>query len=439
MKKRKGAILLATMLVLFLILALVLALFYVIQNSQSTTTVVNERQIKDANGYSVMKYIKADILNSDMGNYRLENSSTSIDEQLYNYNVVYDEVAEDTRKYLMVHIETQNPQDKTIFWKGFFSIPILDYSHFVINPDSELGTDNIRESNLGVARANKVDNDFLNIDSSGTECGKPYIYLNEYDIDSLIEQYKDVGVIVDVPNNPHNVDVVFYDNQTISIDGILYNMTTMPIIIKTASENQIVYVYGRYATNGIRRNIIIPDNVYINLVTDSRIVISSEIYQETDACGLFLMTSHVNTTEASITFDINQYIYDAYYNQDGTVNVNSFYYGLTDGIIDPDTEMDVINLSAIFYTPNGSWGIMEKTFNHDEYNSDIVNTFYVRGGIIEYNSGYEYKHFDDVPDDYYHLTCELHNEFRNKMPNEKFDFPIMPCSKTFLFFNDKVF
>ena len=105
MRKRKGAILIMTMLILFLILALVFVVFYSIQKSQSITAIVNQRQIMESNGYSITKYIKKDILNSEMGNYRLQNGSLLIGEDLYGYGVTYEQLTEDPRKYLIISVD----------------------------------------------------------------------------------------------------------------------------------------------------------------------------------------------------------------------------------------------------------------------------------------------------------------------------------------------
>jgi len=441
--KRHGSALIVVLLILFLVMALILAALYATQLSMAINQMVAQKQLESVNVYSLTQYLHYKILTENEANQR-EVASVAIEEQLYDYSISYGQITSIDKKFLKISSQATTSQNHLTKQLSFSPLVLLDYAHFVICPNDSLGTSGFREHVLGIARANKVNNIFENVMANNVETGKPYFYMQPMNLNKFVDMsYNNSGIVLDISSNPHDVNIIFADNNNVIVDGVAFVLNTLSMIIKTADDmesQQTIYIDGMNSSSGEHASIVIPENVYISLATDARIVINEEIFNENDSntCGLLLMTTKTNTNTAAIEFDINQYISNNLYSNNGNTNVNSMFYGVSDGILDVNQEINQIHLAAILYAENGSFGIMPKAFNSPDYNSDVVNTFYVYGGIIEFYNGYEFKNFDVVPTDYFHLVCESNSTFLAINDDEVFKFPILPNSKTFFVFNNNL-
>ena len=432
--KRNGSTLILVMLVLFFIIALVFVVLYSIQLTQANSKIVNNHQIIEADAYSVMQQVKADILAHD-ANYRAS-GSVAISEQPYQYTTNYKAITSEDRKFLAIDITTEL-DSKPFSWQAFSTIPLLDYAHFVINPEAENSLVQITEKIIGRSRMNNSEPLPISFLAEEHEVGKPYIYMNGMNLNRFIAQHYDLGLIINLTPPPKDVNIIFYDNQTMSVNGIIYPVNTVPIIIKDQDEKghtRAINIFGAEYDTGRRTKIVIPSDVYISIITDMRIKLLSEISIVPENSGLLIATTQENTgLVPAIQFDINDFIYHSLY-KDGVADSTSPLYGRANDVLDEDTEIKTIRIDAVLYAENGSFGITEKTFNSAEYNSDFLYNFMVYGGIIEYYAGYDFKKFDTLPEGYYNLICENNTFLVDRVDTEPFGFPILPCSSSFLFF-----
>ena len=140
----------------------------------------------------------------------------------------------------------------------------------------------------------------------------------------------------------------------------------------------------------------------------------------------------------AISFNINKYIDHKLYPDKINIDLSSIYCGTANGITDFD-EINTVILNGIFFTPNGSFGILENTYSDASYNNDCKNNYWIRGGIIEYNVNYPLKKFEILPSNITNILIQRSDNLLNINSYDEFDFIAPPISKNIFIFNKKYF
>ena len=298
---------------------------------------------------------------------------------------------------------------------GVKPIPLLEYAHFVIDPNSDYTYNTYSEYIEGGIRTNNKNSGLNNIIFDSVQKGKPYIDLQKLDIDEYYEIAKKINLNLglDMSSSSQNIFISFNGNQ-ISINNNVFSLENKNLIVIKGGFNKNIYISGMRNGNGVSIPNMIDDNISVNFVTDSPIIITEEILCGNNS-GLILYTTcsnsndiNGNPNQAAISFDLPKYILKRLFLESGNVDNSSIFYGQSDNNIDQN-EVNVVNLSAILCAENGSFGVIstdkiyDYSYDLSDYNSDVVNSFQVYGGIIEWDLNENLKNFDNLPDGYYNL------------------------------------
>lgn len=312
-------------------------------------------------------------------------------------------------KHLILNAEVDDTNGKAKVQKiAIRPVPTFNYSHFVIDVNDELGDAHVREECIGLIRANNPNNLFTNIVGSATKLkGKPYIYMQDIDINSYSYLAKYDGLYLDYSSNPTDMNIFFYDNNKIFIEphSIIYNITKHSVIV-IKNGNCRVNLIGMDSNNNYSS---IKTQFNITFVTNSPIFIESDIYSKNDF--IFISTFKDNNIYSAINMDINKYIEHKFIPNGVDINTSNIYYDLYKNYYLKENR---IYLKSIFIATNGSFGFQSNTYNGGEhYNYNVFNTYYIMGGIIEYRSNYEMKQFEDIPISYNHIVCQRNDTYLN--------------------------
>lgn len=326
------------------------------------------------------------------------------------------------KKYLVLDSEIVDSNNRAKNnKKSFKPIPTFTYSHFIINPNDNLGNVNIREYCSGIIRSNKQNNVFTNIFGSAIqESGKPYIYMQDIFVDDYKGLANNYGFYI---SNSSDLILNFYNNQLlINPVNFLYNLTDK-YILAIKNNGYTIRMVGLDSAAQNYSKIQVDHNLMI--ITDSPVVIESDI--QGNGSLMIVSTYKDNSNICSINMDIDAYIHHSLFPDSIHENINSIYYGNLPVYND-------IYLKSIFIATNGSFGFLEKTVNNH-----VLNRYNILGGLIEYNINYNMKHFDNITDPYYHLSIIRDETFLNISYNDEFPFISPPVSKNIFTFDSKYF
>lgn len=346
------------------------------------------------------------------------------------------------RKYLIFDTKVDDTNERKNNKKiAYKPVPLFNYSHFVINPEEELGTPTVIETNYGIVRANKENNNFVNINGNYIkDSGKPYIYMQNIDIDKYSLLAENYGFNFDTGHLNTEIDILFYKNNTFKIlqTNIIYNISENSLIC-FKNNNLPIRIVGIDENTNLYSPVQL--NFNITFISDSPIFLESDIINPNK---LLVISTAKDNIFAAINFDINKYIGHKLYPDNINVDVSSIYYGTTNnitevnGIVDIN-EINTVVLNSIFFTPNGSFGILENTYIDNFYNSDCRNNYWINGGIIEYNVNYPLKKFEILPNNIFNITIQRSEYLFNTNKYDEFGFISPPISKNIFIFNKKYF
>ena len=231
------------------------------------------------------------------------------------------------------------------------------------------------------------------------------------------------------------------DGNQIKINNFVFDLDNNNLIVIKGGIERNVYIDGSKGENGESIPNTIGNNISINLITDSPIIISEEILCGEES-GLILYTTcldlydeNKNPIEAAISFDSPKYILKRLFLEQGDLNSSSIFYGQANEVTEQN-EINTINIEAILCAENGSFGIISKdeiyeySYDLDNYNSDVSSGLNIYGGIIEWDLNENLKNFDILPPDNYNLSCTRNENFRNISKDDRFVFVALPTSST---------
>ena len=97
-------------------------------------------------------------------------------------------------------------------------------------------------------------------------------------------------------------------------------------------------------------------------------------------------------------------------------------------------------MQAVIFTPNSTFGYIQKTYVDPFYNVNTANQLVITGGIIEQNSRYDLKQFDiNLPIIEPHLICQRNVTFLTVLDAQLFPFVNPPLAKNIFVFDSKYF
>lgn len=434
--KQQGSLLIMTLLILFISLIFVTAIVW-------SVTCLNNLQ-KNEN-ISIKENISVKSLVNNFDNISINGDKKAnlrgpfnilINGEASTGSISFDYLHDNAhiRKYLILDAIIADSKGKAaVHQKAFKPVPTFTYSHFVINPNSNLGDSRVREDCYGVIRANNENNDFTNVGGTAIQdTGKPYIYMQNINIDEYINMANNYGLYLDTTNLSSDVTLLFYDNGPILVkpsnNWVNINQNAVMVIKNNGNK---VKIAGINSNNGFYKAIEFPHN--LTIITDSPIFIESDIYSNNSS--IIISTFEDTDTITAFNMDINQYIQHKFMPDDVNIDVSSIYYR-TNG----DNSYNNVYLKSIFIAPNGSFGFIKNTYNGGpDYNTHIFNRYNVIGGVIEYNSNYDRKIFDDVPSSLTHISYIRDDSFYNIAPDGEFPFIAPPVAKNLFVFNSKYF
>lgn len=430
---KQGSLLIMVILILFVVLTFITATAWSIvclNNLQKNENIIIKENIAISSLQNIFDNIS--MYGDKKSNLRGLLNVTINNETAYG-NISFDYINSESkdRKYLILDSMIIDTKGKNkIHKKVFKPVPLFTYSHFVINPNENLGDKKVTEECYGIIRANKIDNDFINISGDALkDCGKPYIYMQDININN----YQNIGdsILIDKTAMSQDISLLFYDNDTILIYPFMdiYKISGNCMIIVKNKGYKVRIMGVNYNTN-LYSDIKINNN--ITFITDSPIFIESDIYNDNNDF-LFISTFKDTNTETAINMDINKYIEHKFIPDGYNIDTNSFYYGVAEKYVN-------VKLKSIFFAPNGSFGFIEKTYNGGfDYNPNVHHIYYIYGGIIEYNVNYPMKKFEILPSPYINLICRRNDEFLNINSSSEFNFISPPISKNIFSFHAKYF
>jgi len=434
---QKGSMIVIVLLILLLALGLISAAIYsvaLLGQSQSNNSTSEKEHMSI---FSLVNTLDNQILTGAKSNFRGD------------VNYVYNGKTSGGKAYIG---QLTNNADKTylmldmymidrggkrpLYKKGFKPLPLFNYTHFVIDPADDLGDISVREEDNGIVRANKIDNLFTNMTGVATkENGQPYIMMQEIDISEYEDTVYNYGIPV-ISNNS-DLSLYFANNQTLYVDplGLSYPIAQNSLIVVKNNGNAVKLLGGTVPGNpGGRYGDIILNNS-ITLVTDSPVYLDAGV---PGPQSMLIISTYSDANVAAVNFDINQYIaYKLYpYQDDPTLyDTNSIFFGWVNAI-----RVNKIPLQAVIFTPNSTFGYIQKTYVDPFYNVNTANQLVITGGIIEQNSRYDLKQFDfNLPIIYPHLICQRDVSFLTVLDAQLFPFVNPPLAKNIFVFDSKYF
>lgn len=439
MNRRSGSLLIMVLLILFVAILFASASIYSVVALNNIYKNENEIIKEDIAVTSLInEWDNITMFGDKMSNERRDYSN-SFNGEIASGKTKFDHLNKNAtlRKYLIFEAKVEDTNERNINEKiAYKPVPLFNYSHFVINPEEELGNPSIIEENYGIVRANKENNSFININGNCIkDSGKPYIYMQNIDIDKYGLLSENYGFDFDMSYLNTPINIYFYKNNTFRVlpTNNTYNIKENSIIC-FRNNNLPIRIVGIDETTNLYSSIQL--NFNITFVTDSPIFLESDIINPEKL--LMISTAKDNSNFTAINFDINKYIDHKLYPDTLNFDINSIYYGIPDGITDID-EINTVMLNGIFFTPDGSFGILENVYSSDSYNSDCKNRYWINGGLIEYNVNYPMKKFETLPNNISNILLQRNDNLLNINSHDEFPFIAPPISKNIFIFNKKYF
>ena len=161
--RRKGSLLIMVLLILFVAILFASASIYSVVALNNLYK--NENEVMKENiaiTSLINEWDNITVLGDKMSNERRDYSN-SFNGEIALGKTKFDYLNKNSkiRKYLIFEAKVEDTNERKSNEKiAYKPVPLFNYSHFVINPDEELGNANIIEENYGIVRANKENNNF---------------------------------------------------------------------------------------------------------------------------------------------------------------------------------------------------------------------------------------------------------------------------------------
>lgn len=445
LNSKKGYSLIMVLLVLFVVIIFITLSFSALMASSSHYEQTSQKRAEVLMLESCINYLNDKILNNEeKANLRIDNAMWSLGNENISHSVYYDYFNETSANKFMFLESTISNKITGIDSKvlGIKPIPLLEYAHFVVNPNADYGYNIYLECVEGGIRTNNQDSSLNNIAYDSLQKGKPHIFLQKINTDEYYEIAKKLNsnLAIDAMDDPQNIFISFQENQ-IKINNSVFDLENKNLVVIKNGTEKNVYISGNRSENGMSIPNIIGENISINLVTNSPIIITEEISCGNNS-GLILYTTCPDLYDeneipigAAISFDTPKYVLKRLFLESGNLNNSSIFYGQADGVTEED-EINTVSIEAILCAENGSFGVIAKdkiydySYDLEGYNNDISNGIQVYGGIIEWDLNENLKNFDSLPGGYYNLFCMRNENFRDILSNEEFIFTALPTSST---------
>jgi hypothetical protein len=436
--RRKGSLLIMVLLILFVAILFASASIYSVVALNNLYK--NENEVMKENiaiTSLINEWDNITVLGDKMSNERRDYSN-SFNGEIALGKTKFDYLNKNSkiRKYLIFEAKVEDTNERKSNEKiAYKPVPLFNYSHFVINPDEELGNANIIEENYGIVRANKENNNFTNITGNCIkDSGKPYIYMQNVDVEKYALLAENYGFDFNTSYLNTTIDIYFYKNNTFRVlpENNIYNIKENAVIC-FRNNNLPIRIVGIDETTNLYSSIQL--NFNITFVSDSPIFLESDII---NLDKLLMISTAKDDVFPAISFNINKYIDHKLYPDKINIDLSSIYCGTANGITDFD-EINTVILNGIFFTPNGSFGILENTYSDASYNNDCKNNYWIRGGIIEYNVNYPLKKFEILPSNITNILIQRSDNLLNINSYDEIDFIAPPISKNIFIFNKKYF